>query len=303
MLKSLLLAVVTVIVIFGAAYALRTRLFPGSGQPAQLVAAPEPVPVTVSARVTDVRGVVERRSSNRPDWYPLATGDALNPTDALRTHEGASAELAIGGRASVGVAERSEFRVGDLSEGLSQVKLEGGRIHARVRSGGDAMLRVEVKDNAAVIEARDSDFAMLRGEDAQVTVAANAGSLDVIAQQQRVHVAQGEQSIVIPEQPPTPPSRIPPSLFLKISRSIPRRVSKPDGSISGETSPGAVVRVNGGAARVGTDGSFTAAVPLVEGKNNLVVTVEDALGRKQVQELAPVTLDTKAPSVKGRVVW
>jgi hypothetical protein len=303
--RKLVIAVVALLLLVGAAIVFRTAM-PRSeaAEVAQLAPPPaagaKPKPA-VSARITRIEGVVERRSGAQ-EYRPIAAGDTLLAEDSLRTRGGGSAELEIGRGAQVEVAERSEFRIGELSEGLSQVRLEGGRIHARVQGGGSSTLRVEVKDSDAVVETQAGEFAMLRSGDAQVTVATNEGEVDVTAKQQRVRLAKGEQSVVVAGQAPSLPSRIPPSLFLKISRT-PRQLSKPTARIGGETTPGAIVEVNGKPVRVEADGRFSADVRLIEGRNELVVSAQDAAGRTESQRLAPVTVDTTAPEIKGRVVW
>ncbi len=303
--RKLVIAVVIVLLLLAGVYVLTTTPPSTAGGPAavpQPLAAEEPE-VELAARVTRVEGVVERRRGNQPQYQPIAAGDTLLEEDSLRTAGGGSAELEIGRGARVEVAERSEFRVAELSDGLSQVRLEGGRIRARVQGGGASSLRVEVKDSDAVVETASGEFAMLRGNDAQLTVATDEGEVNVTAKQTRVRVGKGEQSVVVVGEPPSIPSRIPPSLFLKISRGAPRRLSKPSATIGGETAPGAIVQVNGKAVRVGADGKFSADVSLVEGRNELVVSAEDVAGRREAQTLNPVTVDTTAPEIKGRVVW
>ncbi|HKU36707.1 MAG TPA: hypothetical protein VJR89_01135, partial [Polyangiales bacterium] len=61
--------------------------------------------------------------------------------------------------------------------------------------------------------------------------------------------------------------------------------------------------INGTPVPVGPDGSFSADVPLAEGENDVVISAQDALGRSEQQTLPKVTVDTKGPKLKGRVVW
>ena len=189
----------------------------------------------------------------------------------------------------------------------AKVVVERGRVAATTGKGAPGKnatrLSVGARDNDAWVEAKQGAFAVLRDGDGKVAVAVTEGDVAVTAQNTRVQVGAGEQSIVQPNQAPAKPTRIPTSLFLKVSRGGPSRLAQRSTEVSGLTTPGSAVFVNGTPVTTDASGSFTAKVPLQEGRNQLQVSVRDVLGRSQQQQLADVTVDTQPPKLKGPTVW
>ena len=305
--RRIALALVIVLVLFGGGYLVQRTLV---GEPEVT----EPVPqlpyvqptkkeIDLRTRVVKVTGHVERRPWQGKEWIEIERGSILDNNDAIRTTEDAAAELEIGGAAIVEVDESSQFTVAEVSTTLSKVRLQGGRLKARVKGGGKVALRVEVEGSDAVAESTSGEFAILRTDDAQVTVATTTGQVDLQAHGQRVRVNAGEQSVVRKSAAPTKPAKIPSSLFLKISGARPNKLRTPETTIEGSTIPGAQVRINGTAASSDENGRFEANVPLREGKNAVVVTVKDAFGRTEQTSLKPIVVDTRPPKVSGEVVW
>jgi hypothetical protein len=182
------------------------------------------------------------------------------------------------------------------------VRVERGRLSAATGKSG-TQLSVGARDNDAWVEAKQGAFAVLRDGDGQLAVAVTEGDVAVTAHQTSVLVTVGEQSIVPRNQPPAKPTRIPTSLFLSVARSGPSRVNQRSTELSGLTSPGAAVFVNGAPAVTDATGAFTVKVALQEGKNELHVSVRDVLGRSRKQQMSDVTVDTQPPKLKGKTVW
>lgn len=234
-------------------------------------------------------------------FRPLKSGEALSADSVIRTTSGVVV-LALGDDIRVEVTEDSQFRLGELTTNLSRAKLEGGRVEARVHGDEGTKFAIEVMGSDAVAEASDSDFAVLRGTDAQVTVAARRGQLSLEAAGQKVSLKQGEQSIVERAKPPSIPAQIPGSLFLKLTSKHYGRQREGELALEGVTAPGAVVSV-GGTRVSAPDGHFRATVSLQEGHNDVQLVARDALGRTVVHEGTKVFVDSRAPELKGRVVW
>jgi hypothetical protein len=171
-----------------------------------------------------------------------------------------------------------------------------------VRASKGFRFRVQVKGSDAVAESGRGRFEVLKRGEAGVTVAAEQGSVMVTARDQGVRVEAGEQSVVEPGAAPTPPTKIPPSLLLKLGRPPPSRLKTAEATVTGETNPGATVVIDGVATTAGSSGQFTRSVTLREGTNDIVVVVEDALWRRKEARLPGITVD-RAPPVSGRVVW
>jgi hypothetical protein len=309
MTRHMLAAFALVLVLFGIGYGLRTWLFRAPSEHHAPLAAAVPAPAVNSVAtaprtiVTGLSGLVELRNAAGTAWQPLDLNQELKDDDALRTSKGAHAELTLGTAVRLEVSEQSEFTLSDVSDELSQLRLEGGRIAARVAGDGNSRLRVAVRGSDAVAESDRAAFSMLRRADGQVTVAASEGSVALSARHKDVHVAAGQQSIVAVDQPPSPPRRIPGSLFLKVLRVGPSQTNRRETELTGNTIPGATVSINGLPVNSDREGHFAAKVPLREGKNAVVVTVQDVLGRNQQTTLAPIHVDTQPPKLGGEVVW
>jgi hypothetical protein len=300
---SLALALVVVLVLLGVVVQWRWLAEPAPAPGGESASASAARPAHERILVREAVGKVERRG---PDgkWQALATGDEINPSDELRTGAQSSARLDLGLSVVVTVADETELNVGELSSTLSRVRLDDGRIVSEVRGSKDFRFRVQVKGSEAVAEAaRGGKFAVLKRGEAGVTVASEQGSVLVVARNQGVRVGAGEQSVVEPGAAPSPPSRIPSSLLLKLGRPPLSRLQDSEIEVSGETNPGATVIIDGVAKVAGADGQFARAVTLREGRNDIVVTVEDALGRRREATLPNITVDRRAPGVSGKVVW
>jgi hypothetical protein len=252
--------------------------------------------------VSRVQGHVELREARASTWSPLSADTRLSSDAALRTQEGATAVLTAGDGLELEVASESQLSVGELAHDNARVVLDSGRIAARVPRGA-AALSVAVNGSDAVARTREGSFAMLRDEAGQVSVAATAGIVDLTAKQQRVQLHADEQSFVGVDRPPTPPSKIPSSLFLKVSHLGPSKLARKTTEFDGNVSPGAVVSINGAQVRADENGHFRAKISLSEGANAIQVKARDVLGRVAEQKLADVTVDTQAPKLHGKLVW
>ncbi|MFA5106512.1 MAG: hypothetical protein WC506_06160 [Candidatus Micrarchaeia archaeon] len=107
--------------------------------------------------------------------------------------------------------------------------------------------------------------------------------------------AQGENTTVTPPAPPaenvTQPAA-PPAL----SVDVVSQTNMSSITVAGVTDKGAFVTVNGAAANVADDGTFTADVALVEGENTLVIASENNAGLKTTATKT-VTYAKPAPPV------
>jgi hypothetical protein len=307
--RRVLLALAIVIAIVLAGYfVFRVLLGGGRSEPGSVASASAAAsagsPADEARERVVVRSAVgrlERRGANGK-WIQLRPGDEISAKDQIRTADGATASIDLGELVTVDVAESTVLNVAELSSTLSRVRLDDGRIVSKVHGSKGYRFRVQVKGSDAIAETGRGKFAVVRRGGGAVTVAAQEGAVNVKAQQQDVRVEAGEQSVVNPGSAPSPPSKIPTSLLLKLGRP-PSRLRKRETEIVGQTAPGAVVSINGVPMTVGSDGNFTRKVALREGANDIVVVVEDAIGRRKEAELPKITVDSRAPGVRGKVVW
>jgi Glucodextranase, domain B/FecR protein len=315
--RSFALAAVLVLALLGAGFLLSRGLFDGEGAPAAATPVPPPAPAVPEppavtpppvadaapsspARVASASGSVERRPAGG-DWVPAQEGDRLAPSDGFRTGAESAAVLEIGAGTRVEVTEETGFTVSHLTDTVSGLRLEGGRIAARVEKGTGSELRVEVADGDAVAETDEGEFTALSSGHGDLSVAATEGKVRLSARGKSVEVAAGQQSSAAADEAPSEPRAIPSSLFLKVNRPG-DRLRKREVRLAGATSPGAVVTVNGVPVRVDPSGRFEAEVALREGRNRVLFRAVDPVGREQKQRV-PLRVDSKGPGVKSEVRW
>ncbi|MCA9568968.1 MAG: hypothetical protein KC656_14060, partial [Myxococcales bacterium] len=100
---------------------------------------------------------------------------------------------------------------------------------------------------------------------------------------------------------------IPDDLLLTVAWPEDRRTRADMGEVSGQTSPGASVVVEGAFGRrvvtADGEGTFRTRVPLGEGENPVAVTATDLFG--EVAEVRGVlqTRDTSPPTIRGSVEY
>lgn len=248
--------------------------------------------------IVEVSGDVQRRSPGG-DWVAARAGDELSPRDAIRTGADGAVSLRVGD-ADVRMDANTELAVPALQEAV-RVELSRGRIDAVVPGGGERPFGVGIEGADGVAETEAGEFSVLTSGDGEATVAVRAGTVRVTSGGETVEVPEGQLSRVRRGTAPTPPSEIPPSLFLKVQRG--KRVQRSKSlTVRGTTTPGAVISVNGVRVRVDHDGAFREQVELDEGDNAVVVESLDVTGRRERDELE-VTVDSRGPPVGGDVTW
>ncbi|MEW5853979.1 MAG: FecR domain-containing protein, partial [Myxococcota bacterium] len=265
--------------------------------------APAPAPASgPEVRVLEASGVLEKRQAQKDSWSPLGVGDTLGVDDSVRTGRNSSALLKVGDQAQVRVAARTELNVREISEEVSRVRLDEGRIVAEVTPGGNTVFRVETKGSDATVESKAGRFSMVNDGRGQVAVATETGQVRLQARGKSVDVPAGTQSVVEPGAAPQKPREVPRSLLLKVAtpaRSIQRELEH---EVVGQTTPGSLVRVKGRVARVDPDGRFRIKVPLDEGRNAIEINAVDAAGHEKLTRL-DLTVDRSAPAIKGHMEW
>src|SRR5690606_9875718 len=129
------------------------------------------------------------------------------------------------------------------------------------------------------------------------------GTVAVSAAGKRIQLEQGEQTIVRPGAPPSPPMKLPASLVLKLARIPPSRLRGSTVEIAGETAPGAQVSIGSGVTAGDEEGRLASSVALVDGPNEIVVEVQDVLGRKNRARLPRIIVDARPPPPKSKAIW
>lgn len=255
----------------------------------------------LEARVNQVSGNVEVFLPDEGRWRGVSVGQTLGPDAVLRTKQG-RAVLGIGPGVAVSVSPASQFRLRELSTRLSRVRLEGGHVTASVDGAAGSELVLQVLGSDAEARTRDGEVAVLHAANGRVTVASSRGQTQVTSAGSAVVVSEGQQSEVTPGRPPPAPVAIPGKVFIKLSQGQARKLSQRSTLVEGETTPGALVSINGVEA-VTSGGRFSVTVPLREGDNDLEIVARDVLGRQSRKRVAGINVDSQPPDVRGKVRW
>jgi hypothetical protein len=311
-------------VVLGA-MALFRELYPQAAPPAAsempkkeapvLVPLPQqaPLPVAASAsanapanlgnvRVLKANGLLETRSAQEEAWRKLTQGDRLTVEDRVRTGRNAMAVLQVGEAGKIQLAARSELTFRKVSGDVVRVRLEEGRLTAEAEEGSGKLLQVETAGSDATAESHVGRFTMMSDGRGQVAVATETGRVRFRALGREVEVTAGKTSLVSGKAAPTPPTKVPTSLLLKVvppARAVQRETEH---ELVGRVTPGSFVRANGRPVHPDAQGHFRLKVPLNEGRNAIEVVAVDALGREKAT-LLDITVDSKAPSLKGVMTW
>lgn len=253
-------------------------------------------------RVLSVDGVAERLVFGEERWAGIASGDVLGVDDAVRTEKRAEVTLGVGTRSRVSLGGEAQVQVREVSDSVQRLGLVRGRASVNYREDGARVLRVESDDGGTVAETRDGVFTVL-GEGRTVAVATEDGSVDLSAGGGRVTIEGGRQSVAVDGGRPSRPAPIPADLLLRVADPGCRVQRETFIVIRGRTSPGSRVRVNDLPGAVDVEGRFSVRLPLAVGRNTIVVTTEDVLGRVERRTFPCVTVDPGAAIEKIDIKW
>lgn len=253
--------------------------------------------------VRAVRGAVQVRSGDAGAWRDADAGTALAADDVVRAGRGAEATISLGDGVEVKLSPRSELRMREISEALARVRLDEGHVTATVDGGRGRVLRIAAKGSDAEAESKGGRFGVVTDGQGQLAVATTTGSVKLTAKGKSVDVEAGQASTVEPNAAPSQPSAMPSSLFLKIGALAATQTNQTTTTVTGTTSPGAVVRIGDQTAAADAKGKFALKVPLRDGKNELAVEVVDASGRQRDERLPDVLVDREKPRIDADVKW
>lgn len=244
-------------------------------------------------KLEDVSGTVEVRRGEG-EWRPVKAGEALRPSDSVRTQHGSYAVVINGEAVEVRMDAGSELTIEELTHSLSRFLLRSGRTTTRVRPGARQTVEVRAAGSDAVARTEGGTFAMSNNGAGTVAVATSEGEVTFLGRGKVVIVRAGQQSIVLPGRGPSDPTPIPSSLLLKVSWPARSTVSKRQLIVSGQTEPGSHVEVAGEIVPADEQGRFSRPVALQEGRNSVQVQAVSVGGVRQ-QERHELTVDTRPP--------
>ncbi len=213
--------------------------------------------------------------------------------EGIQTGDRAKAVLALDtGVGTVHVAEKTDVRIQQLQmtpngARITRLRVNQGQIRLKIRRFTNPDSRLEIQTPAGVSGVRGTEFGVSVQPSGRMGVATLVGRVVAAAQGQEVVVEAGFQSLVIPGEPPQPPTRLTENLRLDLRYLVPLRARKGDRQvrIAGQIDPVNLLVIAGVVQNTDRMGNFDVTVPL---PNNRQVTavVTTPLGKEQVYELA-----------------
>lgn len=272
--------------------------------PTQLVVpSPAVAVVDAGARAVEIKlgeltGTVQIRHGLDGGWQDARPGDALLPSDGVRTTDGSYAVLVGGETWEVKMEPGTEVGIGDLKESISRLLLESGMATATVKGQGRHTFEVRAQGSDASASTDGGVFTIASNGKGTVAVGTESGEVAFSGGGRVVIVRAGQQSIVKPGQAPSAPMTIPSSLLLKVALPSKKTINTPKLVLKGEVPPGSMVEVQGRIVTVDDAGRFEVPVWLKEGKNPLNVRAR-SVGGIEAKQSGLVELDTtvKAPTI------
>lgn len=229
-----------------------------------------------SVQVLAVNGSVER-SSRLGTWGPVETGDRLGAEDSIRTGGSSTAELGVGERSRITVADTTQITVQEVTNAVRLFRLARGRI--AVDYGQDLERRLRIEDESGrALETQQARFGVL-ASDAMLAVATETGTVTLRARGAAVEIGAGEQSAARGDRPPSRAEPIPGALLLKLASSAADLDRDECAALAGTVSPAAGIAVDGKPIPLGEDGRFAVRARRRRGHAAVLVSVTDALGR------------------------
>jgi hypothetical protein len=257
---------------------------------------PRPPVVRRELKLEEIHGTVEVRRGNG-EWHPVSVGEALHPSDAVRTLKGSYAVLVNGETVEVRMEAGTEVSIEALTDTLSRLMLANGMTTARVKPGTRQTFEVRAAGSDAVARTEGGRFTMSNNGAGTVAVGTQEGEVSFIGQGKVVIVRAGQQSIIRPGRGPSDATSVPTSLLLKVSWPARPTLTRRQLVVSGQTDPGSQVDIEGKVLPTDEEGRFSQLVPLEEGSNTVRVQARSVGGLRQELK-RDLTVDTTPP---GRV--
>jgi len=273
---------------------------PPSPPPPPVVEAPTTPPPEkrpVQLDLKEVRGTVEVRRG-KGEWRAVSVGEALRPSDAVRTQDGSYAVLIGGEAVEIRMEAGTEVSVEALTDSLSQLLLGNGMTTVRLKPGAGHTFELKATGSDAQARTEGGTFTVSNNGAGTVALATLQGEVTFSGQRKVVIVRAGQQSIIRPGQGPTAPTSIPSSLLLKVNWPARPTVTRRQLVVSGQTEPGSHVDVAGKRVPTDDEGRFSHPLSLQEGANTVEVRAVSVGGLRQENQRA-LTVDTTPP---GKVI-
>lgn len=256
------------------------------------------------ARIGSLVGQVEVMKHDNAIWESPQLGQLLREGDAIRTGPFSESVLHLAGKSSVVVSADTEFVVRKDLVQRSLFELGVGRITAAINRSSGREYEFISRGSDTIASTKEGQFSVATDGKGTLVVDNYAGKVKIRKKEKTITLKKGRRSIVKPDEPLGPDISIPTSIILEVNWP-PAKLSGASTTVSGETSAGALVRVNGILVRADHDGYFSIETPLREGKNRLVINAVDPTSKLTTESSREIEVDNKPPilEVNAKDLW
>jgi hypothetical protein len=250
--------------------------------------APETLQVATVSGTVEVAGPDGVFRAARP-------GDTLSARDRIRTGDEGDAQLRAADGSTVRLLAATDARVDELRRELKRLRLGAGMVEADVQDDPTRVFEVAFDgepDGGAVARTRGAAFTATSNGAGTSAVASRRGEVILSARGKEVVIRSGQFARISPGGAPEAPQPLPPSLFLKVAWPA-ATSSKPRLTVSGETMPGARVKIGTRWVQVDHKGHYKRELEVPDGTHELQVHAVD-VGGHVVDEKSPrIVVDTR----------
>ena len=253
-------------------------LVPAPSGPAELEAP--------TGQVLSLIGQVEIMASGTQRWKPIQALTTLREADQMLT--GLFSEAVVRTRSEILLTVEASTHLG--LKGGDEVSLKMGQLEASVPAGQALLVSAQGTDASVLTGAGESR--VYSDGSGTVLVDSLRGNVKLLARGRTVLIPGGSRMVLSVGREPLGPTPLPSAISLQ-AQWPPLKTSSNKVRVTGSTSMGAVVLVNGFLTRVEPDGGFSLEVPLREGANQLMVHAMDPSGVAKSLLSPPIVVDTK----------
>lgn len=227
-------------------------------------------------------------------WRPARTGQRIGRIgQGIRTGGGSLARLSVDTDIGfISVSENTDLRIASLTttpRGGKVTKLEVlyGQARLFIRPFVNPDSSLELRTPAGVNGVRGTEFGVSIQPTGRTGVATLEGSITTSAADRTVVVSAGQQTLLVPGEPPLPPVPLTNDTTLRISQLQESRLYRGRRSLllRGWCSPYNLLQIDGETQTTDREGNFEVVVPVTSGRS-VQATVITPLGIEQVYELA-----------------